>query len=235
MTLRPRRNSRITEERDLEILKHVARYRITTPEVLQKLFFSDSERNAVTKVTSRLTEHRFLASHKLYDRNVYFTLGHAGAKAMGISPGKIRPLGVQSLFRELGILLFCCRAEQPRERMKFSEFVKEFPTLVVSKRDVYYLDREPHADKVIVRLAIIWVEGAGAVDHVRRHVVDEIIEPRLVMTDYQRLIGGKLFVVAVVTVSNEKQASLKQTFNAVPTQVIIRVEAVPELIHLTPE
>lgn len=235
MTNRPRRNSRITGDRDLEILEHVARYRITTPEILQKLFFSDSERNAVTKVTSRLKKYRFLVSHKLYDRNVYYTLGHAGAKAVGISPSKIRPLGGQSLFRELGILLFCCRTEQPRERMKFREFVKEFPTLLVSKRDVYYRDHEPRADKVIVRLAIIWVEGAGAVDHVRRHVVDEIIEPRRVMTDYQQLIRRELFVVAVVTVSKEKQAALKETFSAVPTQVIIRVEAVPELIHLTPE
>ena len=43
------------------------RYRLTVPDVLHKLFFSDSELNAVTKVTSRLVLHNYLNRYELYD------------------------------------------------------------------------------------------------------------------------------------------------------------------------
>src|SRR5262245_60806711 len=91
--------SPLLQERDQEILDHVMRYRLTTPEVLHRLFFSDSERNAVTKVTSRLCQNEFLQSHVLYASHTYFTLAPQGAKLTGLARKKIGPLGPQSLFR----------------------------------------------------------------------------------------------------------------------------------------
>ena len=39
------------QDRDYELLEHVLRYRVTTREILHRLFFSDSEPNAATLAT----------------------------------------------------------------------------------------------------------------------------------------------------------------------------------------
>ena len=62
-------------DRDYEIFEHLTRYHITTREVLRRLFFSDSEENAVTKVTSRLTLHGYLNRYELYPPRTYFVVG----------------------------------------------------------------------------------------------------------------------------------------------------------------
>jgi hypothetical protein len=112
MPHRPSRNPRL-QDRDLEILEHVMRYRMTTPEILHRNFFSDSERNAVTKVTSRLSEHQFLQDYPLFGGQTYFSLGTRGAQVMGLSRRKVGPLGPQALFIEYGTLAFCCLILQP--------------------------------------------------------------------------------------------------------------------------
>jgi hypothetical protein len=56
MARRQRINTTRLLDRDYEILEHLMTYRVTTREVLHRQFFADSELNAVSKVTTRLTE-----------------------------------------------------------------------------------------------------------------------------------------------------------------------------------
>ena len=77
------------------------RYRITTREVLHKLLFSDSEINAVTKVTSRLTKHGYLNRHELYAPRNYFVLGTKSAAFLGISQKRTKALGAQVVIEAL--------------------------------------------------------------------------------------------------------------------------------------
>ena len=89
MPRRPTKKPRLGD-RDYEIFEHIMRYRLTVPEVLHKLFFSDSELNAVTKVTSRLVLHNYLNRYELYDPRVYFTIGPEAARFLGLSQKKTK-------------------------------------------------------------------------------------------------------------------------------------------------
>ena len=153
-------------DRDYEILDHLRRYRMTTREVLHRLFFSDSELNAVTKVTSRLVDHGFLNRYELYSGRSYFVVGPESAKLFGLSPKKCKAIGTQALPREYGILLYCCMASTPRERLLVSELQQKIPNFTGKRSDCghYYLDH----DGENVRLAHIRVDQGGPPDHVVR-------------------------------------------------------------------
>ena len=231
MTRHSTRNARL-QDRDCDILNHVMRYRLTTPEVLHRLFFSDSDRNAVTKVTSRLCEHEFLQSHSLYASFTYFTLARHGAKFTGLASNKLGPLGPQALFREYGTLAFCCLSDTPREKLRVRDVAAQFPAALARKLDCshYYVDHDGEHK----RLGYIWVEAGGTIDHIARTVRQDIIEQRRSVPLLREYIDSQRFVVAVVTCSPEKKAEIAQALNKILTPVFFRIEAVPELVHLLP-
>jgi len=227
----PIRNPRL-QDRDYDLLQHVLRYRLSTPEILHRLFFQDSDRNAVTKVTSKLCVSQFLLSHQLYAGYTYFTLGRRGAKVVGMSRCKTGPLGPQALYREYGTLAFCCRSEMPRERLRTAEIMRRHPEYISGRLDAghYYLDEH----ESIVRLGYIWVEGAGEINHIVRTVQDAIIEQRRSVPALRQLIEEGRFVVSVVTLNDDKKSEIQRALNGLATTVFFRVEVVPELIHLLP-
>ena len=202
------------------------RYRMTTPEVLHQHFFDDSLPNAVTKVTSRLTSHGFLLSHPLFATQTYFGLGPNGAKVMGLSPRKVGPLGPQSLLTEFGILSFCCRGPIQRERLRVCELSEYNPALLARGLDSshYYLD----TDQNTTRFGLIRVDGGGDVAHIVRRVRQDI-EHREQVPAFRQLILDDRFLVAIVTLSNEKRSALEQELQKLSTPVSFRVEVVPEL------
>ena len=57
-------------ERDEEILRHVARYRLTTTEALRRLFFPDAKPGGEKNVLRRLTGE-YLQPQPLYGKRVY--------------------------------------------------------------------------------------------------------------------------------------------------------------------
>lgn len=207
------------------------RYRITTPQVLHQLFFPDSDRNAVTKVTSRLCAQEFLASHPLYGSNIYFSLGKNGARIFGLPARRVaKPLGPQALYREYGTLAFCCLGDTQREKIRVRELIERFPAVAARSLDAshYYLDVEGEK----IRLGYIWVEAGGPIDHIVRTVRDEIIEERRRVPALNEFITNSKFVVAVVTMRPEKRVAIADALRRVVTTAMFRVEVVPELVHL---
>lgn len=223
-------------DRNEAILEHVMRYRMTTPAVLHRLFFEDSERNAVTKVTSRLCDQRMLASHCLHGSHVYFSLGKAGARHRGLRAGLVKPLGPQAIYREYGILSFCCLGQKLRTRLRFAEIYRDRPQLIAKHLDSshYYLDRESKDSGT--RLGYIWVEAGGSTDHIIRTVQRKIIEPRLSVPTLRELIHRGQFLVAIVTYHEEKRRQILEALSGLrATTVTFRVEVFPELQHLLTE
>ena len=209
------------------------RYRLTTPHVLHELFFPGTDRNAVTKVTSRLCQHAFLASHPLYGANTYLTLGKAGARLFGLPARRLGSLGPHALYREFGVLSFCCQLTPRRERLRIRDLAAKFPSLIAPGIDGshYYLD----AEQGTVRLGCIWIEGGGSTDHIVRHVENAIIQPRKSVPALAQYIDQGRFVVAVVTFTAEKRGEIAQALGSLHTSVLFRVEVVPELRQLLPE
>lgn len=159
MPRKPAKRPRLSD-RDHDILQHLMRYRLTTREVLHKLFFADSDLNAVTKVTSRMTTHGYLSRYEFIQPRTYHVLGPEAARLLGISQNKTKDLGPQALYTEYGTLAYCCLGQTLRERMLVREVRERYAPLLHRKIDSshYYLDN----DGQTTRLAYIRVDHGGS-------------------------------------------------------------------------
>lgn len=217
------------QDRDYEILEHLLQYRLTTPEVLHKLFFQDSDRNAVTKVTSRLTQHGFIAAHPLFASNTYFGFGPDGAKLYGLAPKHAKPLGVQSLITEYGTLAYCCLGATQRQRLRVGELYVRYPQLLRGRIDSshYYLDH----DGELTRIGYIRVDGGGTPDHVVRKCQSDI-EQRLKHPPFAEVIEAGRFLIGVATFTQPKAETITRRLEQLIGPVKFRVEVAPNLVNL---
>ncbi len=216
-------------ERDYDIFEHLLKYRMTTREVLHKLFFDDSDPNAVTKVTSRLVRHGYLNRHTLYEPRTYFTLGIQTVSLFGISPKKTRALGTQSLPQQLGILNYCCLSETPRERLRIADVQRQYPTIIAKKVDSssYYIDY----DGKTTRLALMRVDLGGPPAHVLRKCRSDIAV-RQNHPPLRELIETHRFLIAIITAHEEKKTMIEHALRRHTWPIQFRVEVVADLAHL---
>jgi hypothetical protein len=220
-------------DRDWEVLEHVARYHMSTPEVLHRLFWDDDDgRTAVTKVTSRLTDHGFLNRHDFVRTRSYFTLGPKGTRSLGIPQKRANPLGPQALCQAYGVLGFCCLKEEERERLLVREIQEINPGYLHRGVEAgpYYLETENER----ASLAFIRVDGGGSAEHVARKCKEDV-QKREKVPALRELIGQGRFVIAVVTAEVPKDAKAAEIRDAVQRQKLpirVRVESVPDLFEL---
>lgn len=226
----PAKNPRLGD-RDHEILQHLLRYRLTTREILHRLFFSDSNPNAVTKVTTRLTTHAYLNRHELYDPKPYFTLGPQAARMLGVRQSSTKAYGPQALLTEYGTLTYCFASEPPRRRLLVSEIRERDPSLLQKglESNRYYLDR----DGDTMRLGFIRVDGGGPPDHIVRKCRNDL-EHRYAHEAFKETIDGDRFLIGIVTAMEGKKDAIRAALRRHRWPTPFRIEVVPELIHLLP-
>ena len=162
----------ILDEREDRVLNHVARYRLSTPAIIHRLYFAP-DNLPVAATQSTLTRLRnnptlaFLRSQKLYGtgRDVYYHLTERGAAYLGLPPSighGFDNLHVRAQY--LGQLLFSCGRIQ-RPKFTAAEFEHVFPGLLepgteLRKRffsDAYFLDETD----AVRRLGRILVDTSG--------------------------------------------------------------------------
>jgi hypothetical protein len=216
-------------DRDYEIFQHLLRYRLSTREILHRLFFSDSDINAVTKVTSRLEAHGYLNNYELYAPRRYFVLGPNAARMFGLSLKKTREMGPQTKAHEYGVLAFCTLPNQLRERLMVREIHERYPQLLTKGIDSshYYLDN----DGEVTRLGYIRVDQGGPPDHVVRKCRADL-EARLEHKPFAELIDGQRFLIAVVTATEPKARAIHEALKRHAWPIRFRIEGVPDLVHL---
>lgn len=165
------------------VLAHVARYRLTTTRILDRLYFpADTPAHDARKsVVKQLTRQGYLASAPLLGegREVYYHLTAAGAVHLGF-PETYGGIG-QDLVRAYARLLFCC-AQKARPRFTAAEFDAAFPGLRPAGSQLfrdfpghaYYLDTDSagtrrlgrildiagHFKPAVVGAALSYAEGA---------------------------------------------------------------------------
>ena len=228
MPRKPTRRPRLNE-RDFEIFDHLRRYRITTSEILHGLFFSDSQPNAVTKVTTRLVKHGYLNSFELYAPRKYFTIGPKAAHLMGISLNHTKKPGPQALIQDYGTLEFCFRGDDPRERLLVREIHERDPALLARRltSNRYYLDH--HTDTV--RLGFIRVDFAGELSHLMRKCRQDV-DRRYEHQSFRELIDNGCFLIALVTAREERKDDIHAALRRYEWPIHFRIEVVPNLVHL---
>lgn len=222
-TLRRRRMS----NRDRQILDHVRRFRLTTNEVVQKLFLPNQQLNAVTKVTARLASSGLLRSFPLYHPRTYFTLGDEGAAYLGMPENRALPLGPQSLPTEFAVLSYATLGRGYRERLTREELSERYS---ISDRG---LIEQPYTDTDGV-LELIRVDLGGAPDHIARKCKRDV-ELRVDSNEFRPVLEAGHFRLVVVTCTQEKSAAISSALNhhLWPDGLMIHLAIVPDLIFLT--
>lgn len=213
--------------RDRLIVQHVGRFRITTNEVVHKLFFPHSQPNAVTKVTARLTAAGLLRQFPLYHPRAYFTLGEEGQAFLGLSGNRVLPLGPQSLPIEYGVLAYSTLGRVAHNRLSRRELQQQYPFLTEG------LIEQPYTECENV-LELIRVDLGGSADHVARKCVRDI-ELRGACIEFSSLMLEGRFRLVVVTCTTEKAAVIRTALDQHlwPEGLQIHLAVVPDLILLT--
>ena len=231
-----RANNFRLSERDYDIFEHLSRHRMTTREILHKLFWEDSSINAVSKVTSRLVRFGFLNRYELYPPRPYFGAGPQAARLVGIFPDRCKPIGVQDLPIELGILDFCCAVKPVRDRLKVSELAQHDPRLLKKNlaSNRYYIDVDHvEGNEEKRRLGYIFVDCGGEPTHVARKC-DHLIEQRYKHEAFRERIDQDRFVITIVTACEEKRDAINDALDrrTWPHPVPFRFHVTPDLAHL---
>jgi len=218
-------------ERDEEILKHVARYRLTTTEALRRLFFPDAKPGGEKNVLRRLTGE-YLQPQPLYGKRVYYQLTPTAAKTLGETEESATPFGPQALVRLYGVLAFCCLGNTVKPVFTRTEFIQafsRFADLLDLGQNHFYLD----SDGRTVRLGQILVEQGGEYQRLLNKC-RKLIDRGRELPGFQEIIADELFVIAIVLAEDSKREMLQAQLRKNPLPVWCRVEVVSDLGNLMP-
>lgn len=223
------RTIRLTE-RDREILGHIARYRITTVQAVQRLFFASLQQEAAESTLRRLREAGFIESRRLFETARYYYLTKLATHTLGKAESLARRPGSQSVSTNFGVLAFCCLMPKLRELFTLDEFRTEYAPLFEPglPSTHYYVDE----DQAGVR-RLGWIEIDGGAD-VRRLVrkCHHRVNRRLDLPAFRELIREKNFVVAILTGNPEKAATIRAALESDRPLVEIRLAVCPDLERL---
>jgi hypothetical protein len=216
--------------RDRQIVDHVARHRITTNEVLHKLFFKHRQQNAVTKVTARLCRAEWLSKFPLYHPRLCFTLGPLAAKRLGVPVQRTLPLGPQALPTEYATLTYVIGKLRHR-RLTANELEQLCPWLIGPLADFpYCLDgsSEPAV------LELIRVDLGGKPDYIARKC-DADFQARRSLCGFDKWVREQRFRLVVITGTSEKAALIQSALeqHVWPAGLSIHLAVVPQLLQLT--
>lgn len=232
MAIKKSHNSSYLTKRDREILDHVARFRLTTNEILQRVLFDGQQPNAVTKVTARLCEHKFLASFPLIYPQQYYRLGERGAALLGLHESRTRPLGPQSLPMEYGVLLYATRRDQPLIRLTPIELRQRFDFFEPAWCEAAHVLRVAGRDAV---MELLRVDLGGSADHVARKCFADAMS-RWRSEPFQELIRRRAFRCVLISSTTEKAAVIQSSLekHQWPEGLAVHLATVPDLLPLIP-
>jgi len=219
----------VLTERDGQILSHVARYRLTTAEIVRKLFFAHAGAQAEKNVLRRLVGD-YLQSSPLYARKVYYQLTPACARSLGVSEELATPFGPQALLRLYGVLAFCCLGERVWQALTRAEFLSAFPEFGQSldlTQNHYYLDHDGNT----ARLGHIMIDQGGEYQRLigkcRR-----FIERARDIPGLNEIVANDLLVISIIVGEETKAERLKGELRKAPLPVWCRISVVSELTQL---
>ena len=219
-------------KRDEDILTHIATYRITVPEILGPLFFSEADRSAMTKVLSRLTRAGYLERRDLYPPKKYWTLSPAAATARGLT-SEFSNIGPQALAQAYATLYYCCSPPSSVSRRHITrlELLSDRPQFAIKglPSQDYFLETEGET----TRLGLLIVDHGANYFRVLRKC-RTATQKRYAHDAFRALIDQNRFIVGIATYHEKKRERMQTALNDNEIEVSIRytIEVVPELGHL---
>ena len=211
------------------VLEHVRLFRITTQDVLERLYFRGREKN-VKSFLQRLRKRGFLDFAPLTSRRNYYHLTQRGLQLLGAPDLRAGPLKGDSLVERYGILEFCSRRPGARQKLSKEDFATRFPQLAPRNMPgtCYYVDAEEEPR----RYGWVYVHRSAPAWRVQTRVVQNILGRRYAHEEWKRVIDAGQFAVAVVSSTAQKSAELREIFSGDWPQVTFRFEVIEELLPI---
>ena len=215
--------------RDHQVLQHVARYRLTTSQIVRRAVLIDLSHDAVTKRMNRFCASGYLHKYTLVHPTRYYVLGAAGAYLLGLGEHRVFSLGPQSLPVEFAILAYALLGRQPRERLTRAEILQWCPWLVPSLADA------PHcSDPRRQVLELVRVDLGGPAHHVARKCVIDVTKRRH-LQEFLPFVAQGQFRLVVITATSEKSRAVRQALQSHdwPKGLLVHFSVVPQLLSVS--
>jgi hypothetical protein len=116
-------------ERQREVLEHVARFRVTTVEAVDRLFYGDRTTAGALKLLQRLVDAELLAAPIRLRGQNFYQLTPQGARHLGVSRRAAVEFNSQTLRERYSVLAFCCLQRVRREYLPPAEFAALYPEI----------------------------------------------------------------------------------------------------------
>lgn len=213
----------------LEVLKHLRTFRVTTAEVLRELFFPEGTAEGVKSFLQRLRARGVIASADLYGTVDYHYLTNDGLRLFGDPPRRSKALDPNALAESYGILRFCIAKRGERTKLRKDQFSASFPELVArgARATNYYLDDEEDPR----RIGFVYVDRGIETSKAARRVGAVAIKKRLEHEAWRTsVIHSRRFSVGIVTPTEQKVTTLRARLEREWEFVTFRFEVVPELL-----
>lgn len=218
------------QERDLLILNHIKRYRMSTNRVLHQLFFDGRAMDAVSSTVRRLRSADYIGSATLKPpRQFYYHLTNRSTRMLGLPNSFAGSLGEQALPTRYFVLLFCCD-EESREVLTPSEFAEEFPDCSDKHipKEPYFFDSEGRVPRLSYLMADLGADSGRIIRKCRR-----VFGERLKVEGFRKLIEDDAFSVTILTQQASKKSAIESARKRAPDfEYPVRVEVVPELMGM---
>lgn len=211
-------------ERERSIIEHVARYRVSTDEVLHELFFATAKSlKTVQKSLARLVDAGWLEKFQSVQRRNLYTLGNNFERPRSWR----RPaanFSEQSLPTAIAILYFCVR--QHHRRLTVPELQSLDPRLCPTglRNSPYYVEKRGNR----LGLSLFLVDRNSPVRRLTWKV-KRLVGQRTKHDAFRAWMMDQRFSITVLTPFAEKQRQLTEAFADRAKEIVpVRVALVPE-------
>jgi hypothetical protein len=222
----------ISEDAIATIVNHVARYRLSVFNAIERLpCFIEVGAKRVKDILAECRSRSLLESAPLHHGAKYWYLGQSCTEQHKMSPERIGPLSEPAKLRALAILRFCCLSDRPRHRLLADELRASFPDVArPGLSDGYYFDSQGSG-----RIGLIRVDAGrrGRWDRVIQSLREDV-DNHVHCPGFRKLIQAGRFEITVLTVFRQKAQRISDSLAQHPDtrRTALQVVAMPELLPL---
>jgi hypothetical protein len=229
-------NARQMGSRDRQILDDIIRYRLINNHWILGRYLHGAKPNAAVKLSSRLAREGWITSHKLFQRERYFTAGPRLVRHRGLPVGRMRPLGTQALAVHYSALRYCSVAASVPAGTRLPQIA----TVEELKQSIPWLPPSFHGRAHVIdnsegltQWRLLRVDMGGRPDHVARKVTRDV-NALLSLGEFGSLVTAGHFTQVVLCPSREKKRLIEQSLSDRPWPRGIRFQigVIPELFQL---
>jgi len=236
-------------KRDRCVLKHLADYRHSWPEVLHAAHYSQLQPAATTSTLRRLfnCEPPLVRAHPLYDRRVYYQLTYAGTRAIGASHRKAEALGRMTILRQFALQSFLFLSEGVKRRLLSKQQLAKVFDLQGKRppQSSFYLASSSTKEN---RFGVVLVDYGSDARRCGQRVVKRALQ-LMASPQVRGMAAAQLLEISFLTMTSAKRQALYQRLQvskrtggmmhlsteAGLMKVRLKIHVIPGLLKLVPD